>query len=99
VALDRKQRWINWLHRQANKPQQHIRRFSGGGILFSLGLGMILYVEKTMLPSLQQELAAGFGLLLAALGIAIAFWGYVGLSVLRILIYFLPPAKRKRSKR
>jgi ABC-type dipeptide/oligopeptide/nickel transport system permease subunit len=58
--------------------------------LFALGTGLILFVEARMLPSLQQELIALFGLIMAGAGLLWALLGYLGISILRILTYLLP---------
>jgi len=47
-----------------------------------------------MAESLQQELAALLGAVLTVLGLALAFWGYLSISVFKVLIYLL---ERKSS--
>ena len=59
-------------------------RLIQGAILFSFGLLIIVVSERTLQPSVNQELIALIGLLLAGLGVLWASIGYLSMSVLRL---------------
>ena len=82
---------VDWLKRYTGDAQRSMMYFTQGGFLFAGGLMVILLVQKLMQASIQQELAALVGLILASVGAAIALWGYLGISLFKILIYLLEP--------
>ena len=66
-----------------------MRHFTTGGFLFTGGTMTMLIAENILSPSLSQELIALSGLLAAASGILMALWGYLTISLFKILIYLL----------
>ena len=79
----------DWLQRHTGDPRRAMALFTGGGFGFVIGMMIILISERLMTPSLNQELAALAGLLVTSIGTVIAFWGYMGISLFKILIYLL----------
>jgi len=74
---------LSWINRQADNQQQNIWIFTCGAVLFFIGMGLILFADHSLAPSLAQELIALFGLLLSIVGGSTAAFGYISLSVLR----------------
>ena len=56
-----------------------------GAVGFFAGLGIVIGVDRLLLPSWQQEMAALAGLALASIGGLAALIGYIALSLFRIL--------------
>jgi len=79
----------DWLQRHTGDPRRAMALFTGGGFGFVIGMMIILISERLMTPSLTQELAALAGLVVTCIGSMIAFWGYMGISLFKILIYLL----------
>jgi len=82
---------VDWLKRYTSDAQRSMMFFTQGGFLFAAGLMVILLVEKLIQPSLHQEIAALAGLALAVVGALISLWGYLGISLFKILLYVLEP--------
>lgn len=83
-----------WLLKRADKQADNIWIFTVGAVSFFFGLGIILYSEKALTPSLGQELIVLFGFILAIIGGIAAIIGYLSLSILRFLSF----ASRERVK-
>jgi hypothetical protein len=73
-----------FLLRQADNPRRNLNWVMGGAILFFIGLGLIVYAEKQISSSLQQEFIAVVGLVCLSSGGILAAIGYISLSILRI---------------
>jgi len=85
---------LTWLKRHTKDARRSLSQFTGGGFLFTAGMMIIILTDQLMAESLQQELAALLGAVLTVLGLALAFWGYLSISVFKVLIYLL---ERKSS--
>lgn len=83
-----------WLLKRADKQADNIWIFTLGAVFFFFGMGVILYSENAIAPSLGQELIVLFGFILAILGGIAAIIGYLSLSLLRFLSF----ASRERIK-
>jgi cytochrome c biogenesis protein CcdA len=83
-----------WLLNRADKQAENVWIFTLGAVFFFFGMGIILYSENTIVPSLGQELIVLFGFILAILGGIAAIMGYLSLSLLRFLRF----ASRERIK-
>lgn len=83
-----------WLLNRADKQADNVWIFTLGAVFFFFGMGIILYSENTIAPSLGQELIVLFGFILAILGGIAAIIGYLSLSLLRFLSF----ASRERIK-
>jgi len=87
--MNLRDRLHKWLQRYTGDPRRSLSLFTGGGFGFVIGMMIILISERLMSASLYQELAALAGLLITIIGALIALWGYLGISLFRILIYLL----------
>ncbi len=73
------------LLKQAGDDRQSLSRLLTGSGIFFLGMGLIFYSEHFAPQALLGELTALAGLAFAIFGGGIAAFGYIGLSVVRIL--------------
>jgi uncharacterized membrane protein YcjF (UPF0283 family) len=78
-------RIYHWLLSRADKQADNIWIFALGAVGFFFGMGIILYAENALAPSIGQEIIVLFGFLLAILGGIAAIIGYLSLSLLRFL--------------
>lgn len=76
--------WRLWLQQRAENERANLRLFVSGAAAFFVGLGGVLYADQRLLPSITQELLAGSGLFLSAVGGLLALSGYILLSFSRI---------------
>lgn len=83
-----------WLLKRADKQAQNVGIFTLGAVAFFFGMGIILYSENALSPSLGQEIIVLAGFLLAIIGAIAAIIGYLSLSLLRFLRF----ASRERIK-
>ena len=74
-----------WLLKRADKQADNIWIFTLGAVIFFFGMGIMLYSENTLAPSLGQEIIVLLGFLLAIIGGITAIIGYLSLSLLRFL--------------
>jgi len=79
------QQFYQWLLKRADKQADNIWLFTIGAVGFFFGMGIMLYSENTLAPSLGQEIIALFGFVLAIIGGFAAIMGYLSLSLLRFL--------------
>ncbi len=70
---------------QADQPRRNLNRLLGGAGLFFFGMALVYLAEHHLPASIHQELIALAGLLFAGIGGILAAFGYLGLSLLRIL--------------
>ena len=75
----------NWLLHRADQQTENIWIFALGAVGFFFGIGIILYSENALPPSVGQEIIVLFGFLLAIIGSIAAIIGYLSLSLLRFL--------------
>ncbi len=83
-----------WLLHRADQQADNVWIFTVGAVLFFLGMGIMLYAEHALAPSIGQEIIVLVGLVLAVLGGLAALVGYLSLSLLRFLRF----ASRERVK-
>ncbi len=83
-----------WLLKRADQQAQNVGIFTLGAVAFFFGMGIILYSENALSPSLGQEIIVLGGFLLAIIGAIAAIIGYLSLSLLRFLRF----ASRERIK-
>ncbi len=88
------QQCYQWLLKRADKQADNIWLFTLGAVGFFFGMGIIVYSENTLAPSLGQEIIVLFGFVLAIIGGFAAIMGYLSLSLLRFLRF----ANRERIK-
>lgn len=84
----------NWLLHRADQQADNIWIFALGAVAFFFGIGIILYSENALAPSVGQEIIVLFGFVLAIIGSIAAIIGYLSLSLLRFLRF----ASRERIK-
>ena len=89
-------RLVRWLKQQTSDPRQSLRRFTQGGLGFAIGMMVIILVEQLMPAGIMQEICALFGLLLTIAGGLRALWGYLSLSLFKLLLYILDQDSRER---
>jgi hypothetical protein len=74
-----------WLLHRADQQADNVWIFTIGAVAFFFGMGIILYAENALAPSLRQEIIVLFGFALGILGGITAIIGYLSLSLLRFL--------------
>lgn len=75
----------NWLYKRADNPQQNLVILGIGFAVFFFGFVVLGTAEYALESSLAQELVALLGLIIIGAGIILAAFGYLSLSILRIL--------------
>jgi uncharacterized membrane protein YraQ (UPF0718 family) len=70
---------------KSGTPFQHLVMFGIGCLLFFCGMGLLFFANARLLPSLNQELVALAALSIAATGALLAAFGYIALSLIRVL--------------
>lgn len=79
---------FSFLHRAALKlgknPRLALMKLIQGGLLFAFGVLMIFVANNLVIESIQREVIALMGLLLAGAGVLWSLVGYLSMSVLRI---------------
>lgn len=80
---------VDWLKKQTDDDRQSIAGFTSGGFIFSAGMMTIILADRLMLPSLRQEWVTLIGLILVFLGAARALWGYLRISLFKIMLLLL----------
>lgn len=83
-----------WLLNRADQQADNVWIFTLGAVAFFFGMGIIVYAENSLAPSLGQEIIVLFGFILAIIGGFAAIIGYLSLSLLRFLRF----ASRERIK-
>lgn len=83
-----------WLLKRADQQADNVWIFTLGAVAFFFGMGIIVYAENSLAPSLGQEIIVLFGFILAIIGGFAAIIGYLSLSLLRFLRF----ASRERIK-
>lgn len=74
-----------WLRQRASKDRENLRLFVLGATAFFVGLGIVVFADRLLLPSLTQEILSLAGLALAVAGGISATLGYLALSILRLI--------------
>jgi len=78
----------NTLHKLAlklgNNPKLAFARLLQGGLIFLFGSLILIFSERIINDSIQQELVAILGVIVASMGALLALLGYLSMSVLRI---------------
>ena len=80
---------VHWLRKQTDDDRQSISGFTGGGFIFAAGMMAIILADRLMPPSLSQEWVTLIGLLFVFAGAARALWGYLRISLFKILLLLL----------
>lgn len=80
---------VHWLKKHTQDAQRAVSQFTTGGFMFAGGIMIVLLADRYMPDSLNQELFALFGLILIIIGCGIALWGYLSISLFKIIIYLL----------
>ncbi len=75
-----------WLNKQTKSPRDALSHFTLGGFLFVGGMMTLLIANKIMADGVTQELLSLAALVLVFVGGAIALWGYLRISLFRILL-------------
>lgn len=81
-------RFIAWLYKRGDNQKKNLQLLIIGAGMFFFGAAVIVLADRTMASSIEQEVIALLGTLLAGAGILVALFGYLGLSVLRLLKFF-----------
>ena len=77
------------LIRRADNIRQNLNILLAGIGLFMLGFILLVVAEFLLQSSLTQEIIALAGLTVAIIGTAVAAFGYISLSILRIFRFLL----------
>lgn len=89
---------VGWLRRRTESPRQALKQFTTGGFIFCAGMMVVVLTDKLIAPSLMQEAVSLFGLALIFAGGLYALGGYLALSLFRVLLYLLEPARDPSSR-
>lgn len=84
----KKQQIKSWLIARADNHQQNLKILIAGFALFAIGAGGVVSSNHLMTSSLLAELVALISLILIGVGIILALFGYICLSVLRLFRFF-----------
>ena len=76
-----------WLARQTKDPRIALRKFTTGGFIFIVGMMVLLFIDQRMPDSLLKDLCALISLLIVSIGALLALWGYLCISVFKILVH------------
>lgn len=82
-------RLVTWLKRHTEDDRQSLARFTTGGFSFAAGMMVIILADQLLDPSLSQEWVSLIGLILVVIGALTALWGYLKISLFKILLYLL----------
>lgn len=74
-----------WMYKRAENPRQNLVILGIGFATFFVGFVVLGCAEYAMQSSVLQEMVALLGLIIIVAGIILAAFGYLSLSVLRIL--------------
>ncbi|EAR59779.1 hypothetical protein [Neptuniibacter caesariensis] len=74
-----------WLHKRTNNPKRDLKILGIGFVTFFVGLLILGTAEFLLKSSVSQEILALLGLIILGIGIILAAFGYISLSLLRIL--------------
>lgn len=80
---------ISWLKKHTSNPRRALTFFTQGGFVFAGGMMGIILSNQFMQPSIGQEIVVLICLVTAAVGGALALWGYLFISIFKILVYIL----------
>lgn len=79
---------LNFIHHLALKlgknPRLALMKLIQGSLLFAFGVLMIFVANNLVIDSIQREIIALVGLILAGAGVMWSLVGYLSMSVLRI---------------
>ncbi|MCB5161637.1 hypothetical protein [Marinomonas algarum] len=70
--------------KQGNNPRAALVKMIQGGIVFVFGVLILMVADRVVIASLEQEIMALFGIILAGAGVIWTFVGYFSMSILRI---------------
>lgn len=87
--LNRQHTVINWLKKRTEDPRKALSTFTTGGFIFAGGFLTMLMSDQLITPSLVQEIIALIGLIAASAGALYALWGYLAISLFKIILYIL----------
>ena len=79
----------SWLEKHTQNGPRAIQQFTTGGFIFAAGMMIIVLADKLLISGLKQELISFIGLTLVIIGSALALWGYLGMSLFKVLIHLL----------
>ncbi|MCV6589786.1 MAG: hypothetical protein OIF57_12245 [Marinobacterium sp.] len=74
---------------RADRPRENFRLMMAGFITFMVGGALVAGSGLLLNASLLQELLAAVGLIMMGGGIILAALGYISLSLLRLLRFFI----------
>lgn len=75
---------MRWIEARQGRERHYLTRFSIGATLFFAGVGIMLFADQRISPSLMQEVLTLIGLLLAGAGAVLAAFAYITLTLLRL---------------
>ena len=81
-------RLLAWLNRRGENQKHNLQLLIIGAGVFFFGTGLIIWVDRTMPSSIEQEMIALVGSILCVIGILTALLGYLGLSLFRLIKFF-----------
>jgi hypothetical protein len=82
-------RILKWLKDYASNDRRSLMLFTRGGFAFAIGMMLIVLADQLFDSSIQQELIALTGLMAVIAGGIVSLWGYLGISLFKVLIELL----------
>lgn len=79
---------LNWLIKRAENHKNNLLMLITGAGVFFVGVALIIWVNHAIPSSVEQELIALSGMIMCIIGSIVAFLGYLGLSILRLIKFF-----------
>ena len=66
-----------------------MKQFTTGGFAIVAGMMVILLADRYFVASLEQEWVSLFGLIIVAIGVMTALWGYLSISLFKVISILL----------
>ena len=81
-------RVLAWLTRRGENQKHNLQLLIIGAGIFFFGAGVIIWADRAMPSSVEQEVIALVGTVLSIAGVLTALLGYLGLSLFRLIKFF-----------
>ncbi len=83
-----RQKIVAWLAKRGEDHKNNLQLVVIGAGVFFVGAGILVWTEKSVPSSVQQELIAVGAIILCFVGCVTALTGYLGLSIFRLIKFF-----------
>lgn len=83
-----RQKIMTWVTHRGENHKNNLQLVIIGAGLFFIGAAILVWTEKSLPSSVEQELIALVAVILCAIGCVTALTGYLGLSLFRLIRFF-----------